>query len=127
MPPPTEAGGYHPRFDSPAVGGDKLGFRVRSSMSLRASSWTAAAAALAVSDVDPDDDDAAEGGAAKDRKAKAPKPIVIQRHQFRRDTEGYLREVRSQVNVFDVATKSSVAVTSGPYDDADAAWSPDGK
>src|SRR4051812_47253394 len=263
MPPPREAGGYHPPFDSLAARGDKLGFRVRSSMSLRPSSWTAAAAALAasllassagaqprllrpddifalqdvsdpevspegkwvaytvtrldakedasdadiymaplaggpalrltaspkaersprwspdgrwlaflsgregkktqvwlmsreggeavrltdykasvsslawspdstrlalvVSDVDPDDDDVADGDAAKDRKAKAPKPIVIHRLQFKRDTEGYLREVRSHVNVFDVATKSSVAVTSGPYDDADAAWSPDGK
>jgi dipeptidyl aminopeptidase/acylaminoacyl peptidase len=89
--------------------------------------------ALIVSDVDPDDDeaddDAAEASKEKDKnkKAKAPKPIVLHRLQFKRDTEGYLREVRSHVNVFDVATKSSVAVTAGPYDDSDLAWSPDGK
>jgi Tol biopolymer transport system component len=85
--------------------------------------------ALILSDVDPDDPDEAaddEAGASKDRKPKAPKPIVLHRLQFKRDTEGYLREVRSHVTVFDVAGKSSFAVTSGPYDDSDPAWSPDG-
>src|SRR5450432_4273261 len=85
--------------------------------------------ALIVSDVDPDDDEADDDApdASKDKKAKAPKPIVLHRLQFKRDTEGYLREVRSHVNVFDVATKASFAVTAGPYDDSDLAWSPDGK
>jgi dipeptidyl aminopeptidase/acylaminoacyl peptidase len=87
--------------------------------------------ALVVSDVDPDDPDAEsdDGDAAgKDKKKdKAPKPIVVRRLQFKRDNEGYLRDIRSHVHVFDVASKSSFAVTSGSYDDADAAWSPDGK
>lgn len=89
--------------------------------------------ALIVSDVDPDDDDADDDDAAakpkdKDKKAsKAPKPIVIRRLQFKRDTEGYLREVRSHLHVFDVGAKTSFAVTSGSYDDADPAWSPDGR
>jgi len=91
-----------------------------------------------VSDVDPDDPDvddddagaasaAATGAGEKEKKPKAPKPIVIHRLQFKRDTEGYLREVRSHVDVFDVSAKTSFAVTSGPYDDEDVAWSPDGK
>ena len=89
--------------------------------------------ALIVSDVDPDDPDAGEDedatGAdnADKKKDKAPKPIVVRRLQFKRDNEGYLRDIRSHVHVFDVASKSSFAVTSGPYDDADAAWSPDGR
>ena len=89
--------------------------------------------ALIVSDVDPDDPDAGEdedaAGAdnADKKKDKAPKPIVVRRLQFKRDNEGYLRDIRSHVHVFDVASKSSFAVTSGPYDDADAAWSPDGR
>jgi dipeptidyl aminopeptidase/acylaminoacyl peptidase len=90
--------------------------------------------ALIVSDVDPDDpdleDDDEAAGADKARpreKKKTPPPIVVRRLQFKRDYEGYLREIRSHVHVFDVASKASFAATSGPYDDADPAWSPDGK
>ena len=86
--------------------------------------------ALIVSDVDPDDpdtDDGEDAAGADKKKPKAPKPIVVRRLQFKRDTEGYLRDLRSHVHVFDVATKASFAVTSGSYDDADAAWSPDGR
>ncbi|HZF12824.1 MAG TPA: S9 family peptidase [Thermoanaerobaculia bacterium] len=87
--------------------------------------------ALVVADVDPDDPDLAEE-AGKDKKekkdepAKTPKPIVIQRRQFKRDTEGYLRELRNHLYVFDVSTRVSEQVTAGPYDDSAPAWSPDG-
>ncbi len=86
--------------------------------------------ALVVSDVDPDDPDAEDDDAPakeKEKKPKTPKPIVIRRLQFKRDYEGYLREIRRHVQVFDVAAKTSFAVTSGPYDDVEPAWSPDGK
>ena len=82
--------------------------------------------ALVVSDADPDapdEDDEASGS----KKEKTPKPIVIRRLQFKRDGEGYLREVRKHVHVFDVEKKTSVQVTSGPFDDSDPAWSPDGR
>jgi dipeptidyl aminopeptidase/acylaminoacyl peptidase len=81
--------------------------------------------ALIVSDVDPDDP-GDEEDKPKDDAAKTPKPIVIHRLQFKRDREGYLRDLRSHLHVFDVATKKSVQVTSGPYDDGEPAWSPDG-
>jgi dipeptidyl aminopeptidase/acylaminoacyl peptidase len=83
--------------------------------------------ALVVSDVDPDDPDADGDDEKADAKKKAPKPIVIRRLQFKRDYEGYLREIRNHLHVFDVAAKSSFAVTSGAYDDDDPAWSPDGR
>jgi dipeptidyl aminopeptidase/acylaminoacyl peptidase len=94
--------------------------------------------ALVVEDVDPDDPDvapptpapAAPAAEAKDRKeepAKTPKPIVITRRQFKRDTEGYLRDVRNHLYVFDLATQASEQITSGPYDDDHPAWSPDGR
>ena len=84
--------------------------------------------ALTVGDVDPDehDDDKAEG-AGPGGAAKTPKPIVIHRLQFKRDGEGYLRELRQHLYVYDVEAKSSVQVTSGPYDDSAPAWSPDGR
>jgi dipeptidyl aminopeptidase/acylaminoacyl peptidase len=81
--------------------------------------------ALVASDLDPDDPD--EDDPASGSKKKTPKPIVIRRLQFKRDGEGYLREVRKHVHVFDVEKKTSVQVTSGPFDDSDPAWSPDGR
>ena len=85
--------------------------------------------ALVVSDVDPDDPEAQEEGEKKteEEKPKTPKPIVIRRLQFKRDGEGYLREIRNHVYVFDVKAKKGLQVTSGPYDDREPAWSPDGR
>jgi dipeptidyl aminopeptidase/acylaminoacyl peptidase len=84
--------------------------------------------ALIVGDVDPDDPNApGTDGKPKEGAAKTPKPIVIHRLQFKRDREGYLRELRSHLYVFDVATKKSEQITSGPYDDEEPAWSPDGR
>jgi dipeptidyl aminopeptidase/acylaminoacyl peptidase len=76
--------------------------------------------ALVMRDPDPDGPESGED-------PKAPKPLVITRLQFKRDGQGYLTDRRNHVYVFDVATRTSVQVTSGPYDDSDPAWSPDGK
>lgn len=87
--------------------------------------------ALVITDADPeggdDEDDAEEGEAKEDEKAKTPKPLVIRRLQFKQDYRGYLRELRRHIHVFDVAAKTSSQVSSGPYDDGEPAWSPDGK
>jgi dipeptidyl aminopeptidase/acylaminoacyl peptidase len=82
--------------------------------------------ALLVSDPDPEAVPEAEAEAASVKKTTA-KPIVLRRVQFKRDGEGYLRELRSHVHVFDVAKKSSFQLTSGPFDDAEPVWSPDGQ
>jgi dipeptidyl aminopeptidase/acylaminoacyl peptidase len=69
-----------------------------------------------------------ESTADTDKKAhKAPKPIVIDRYQFKADIEGYLTDAsRSQLSIFDVAEKKLEALTSDRrYDDQDATWSPD--
>jgi dipeptidyl aminopeptidase/acylaminoacyl peptidase len=72
-------------------------------------------------DAPPDDEDEKPAGERK----KTPPPIVIRRLQFKRDGEGYLRELRSHIHVFDVNGKTSMPVTTGPYDDGEPAWSPD--
>ena len=82
--------------------------------------------ALVVSDVDPDAEGEEDEKKDGDKK-KTAKPIVLRRLQFKRDKEGYLREVRKHVHVYDVGKKTSVQVTSGPFDDASPAWSPDGR
>src|SRR5437764_98929 len=86
--------------------------------------------ALVVSDVDPDEPPPGEDGkpdAKLPGAAKTPKPIVLHRLQFKRDREGYLRDLRSHLYVFDVAAKTAVQITSGSYDDGEPAWSPDGR
>jgi len=80
--------------------------------------------ALVVSDEDPDA--ASDSGGDKDQK-KTAKPIVVKRLQFMSDGEGYLSDLRSHIHVFDVATKKSFQLTSGPFDDSSPAWSPDGE
>ncbi len=86
--------------------------------------------ALVVGDVDPDDEDTEDeekAEAGKDGPPKTPKPIVLHRLQFKRDGEGYLRELRQHVYVFEVEAKKSTQITFGRYDDAEPAWSPDGR
>jgi dipeptidyl aminopeptidase/acylaminoacyl peptidase len=73
-------------------------------------------------------DEEAGGDAGKDTKVhKAPKPIVIDRYQFKQDIEGYLTDAsRSQISIFDVADKKLEPLTKDRrYDDQDPTWSPD--
>ncbi|MBK5256689.1 MAG: prolyl oligopeptidase family serine peptidase [Vicinamibacteria bacterium] len=80
---------------------------------------------LVASDPDPDQPDPKEEGAKSEEK-KTPPPIVTRRLQFMRDTEGFLREIRTHLYTFDVEKKASAQITFGPYDDSQPAWSPDG-
>ena len=87
--------------------------------------WSPDSTRLALVATDPDPDEA-EGDEAK-KEEKAPKPVVITRLQFKRDTIGYLDNLRDHVYVFDVAAKTAMQVTEGPYDDSSPVWSPDGQ
>lgn len=71
------------------------------------------------------DDDAGE---AHDSKAKAPKPIVIDRYHFKQDLEGYLTASSLQhLYLFDVESKKLEALTDERnFDESHPAWSPDG-
>ena len=44
---------------------------------------------------------------------KTPKPIVIDRYNFKRDVAGYLGTKRSHLSLFDVETKKTETLTSG--------------
>ncbi len=87
--------------------------------------WSPDSTRLAVvaSDPEPDDTPAARAGG----QARPPKPIVVTRLQFKRDGVGYLTDRRDHLYVFDVEKKTSVQITSGPYDDRFPVWSPDGR
>jgi dipeptidyl aminopeptidase/acylaminoacyl peptidase len=83
--------------------------------------------ALVVGDVDPDEPEEEKASGGEGGEEKAPKPIVLRRLQFLRDGEGFLRELRQHLYLFDVAAKKSAQLTSGPFDDQDPVWSPDGR
>jgi dipeptidyl aminopeptidase/acylaminoacyl peptidase len=85
--------------------------------------WSPDAARLALVVDDPDDD--TTGGDST--KAKAPKPIVLDRYHFKQDIQGYLGNTRSHLYLFDVAAKKLDTLTSGKYDENNPSWSPDGK
>jgi dipeptidyl aminopeptidase/acylaminoacyl peptidase len=71
-------------------------------------------------DPKPDDKDAAD-------KKKTPPPIVIDRFHFKQDVSGYLRNERTHLYLFDVATKKADVLTPGTlYDEESPVWSPDG-
>ncbi|HLO08415.1 MAG TPA: hypothetical protein VK198_17335, partial [Terriglobales bacterium] len=90
---------------------------------------------LMLQDPTPEDLDAAkekateksEGKEIKDKKAKAQRPWVVDRYQFKEDEIGYLERFRTHLYVFDIAGKSLTQVSSGDFDDEHPAWSPDGK
>jgi dipeptidyl aminopeptidase/acylaminoacyl peptidase len=76
---------------------------------------------------DKDKDKEADDKSAKENKPKAQKPWVIDRLQFKVDEVGYLDRRRTHLYIFHLAAKGLTQITSGDYDDADPAWSPDGK
>jgi dipeptidyl aminopeptidase/acylaminoacyl peptidase len=77
--------------------------------------------ALVVSDPDPD------AKAPGDSSTKAPKPIVLDRFQFKEDETGWLRELHDHLYLLDLSTRATTLLLPGAYDEAMPAWSPDGR
>jgi dipeptidyl aminopeptidase/acylaminoacyl peptidase len=57
---------------------------------------------------------------------KPPPPWVVTRRQFKRDYVGYLDRRRTHLYVLDLGSEETKQITSGDFDDAEPAWSPDG-
>ncbi len=55
-----------------------------------------------------------------------PKPIVIDRLQFKSDEEGYLRAERKHLFLLDASTGETAQLTNDAYDELQPTWSPDG-
>lgn len=82
---------------------------------------------LVVNDPDPADPDPDSDKDGKDGTPKTPRPLVINRYQFKADIRGYLRGERSHLYLFDVASRKTEKLTDGRSDEEAAAWSPDGR
>lgn len=57
---------------------------------------------------------------------KKPKPIVIDRYQFKQDMDGYLGKKRQRLVLLDLASGKSRRLTNGDFDEYFPSWSPDG-
>jgi len=86
--------------------------------------WSPNGKQIALIVLDPDPDQSKDD--AKDDDDKPPKPIVINRFQFKRDIDGYLRTQRQRLMLLDVATGAIQRLTTGDFDDYFPAFSPDG-
>lgn len=84
--------------------------------------WSPDGRRLVVVSQDPEPGSDAKDSAA----AKPPKPIVIDRYQFKRDRDGYLDRRRNHLYLVEVAGGKAEQLTSGDFDDATPRWSPDG-
>lgn len=60
-------------------------------------------------------------------KTKIRTPYVMDRHQFKADTKGYLDRRRAHLYVLDVEKKTLDTLTKGEYDESTPVWSPDGR
>jgi len=84
--------------------------------------WSPDSRRLVIVSRDPDEQTKNdEDGASKDK----PKPIVIDRYQFKEDYVGYLGNRYRRLYLFDLATAQVVALTPGPYDSTQPVWGPD--
>jgi len=67
-----------------------------------------------------------EEGEKEGKGAETPKPIVIDRYQFKQDREGYLTRRYERLYLFDIEEGTAELLTPGDFDSTDPAWSPDG-
>ena len=60
------------------------------------------------------------------KEEKQPKPIVIDRYQFKQDMDGYLGKKRQRLVLLDLASGNPRRLTTGDYHEYLPSWSPDG-
>lgn len=85
--------------------------------------WSPDSSRLVLVAKDPEESEA-DKEAAKERKHDTPKPIVVDRYQFKQDRVGYLDDRRTRLYVFDIEKKEAMLLTPGPYDNSEPVWGP---
>jgi len=85
--------------------------------------WSPDGRHLAYVATDPTPDDTLQDSSKRGR----PRPIVIDRLQFKKDYVGYLDHRRSHIYIADLEGGAPRQLTVGDVDDALPAWSPDGR
>ena len=85
--------------------------------------WSPDSSRLVLVSMDPEDDpeEADEDKPSHD----TPKPVVIDRYQFKQDRIGYLVDRYTRLYVFDIENREATLLTPGPYNSGQPAWGPD--
>lgn len=82
--------------------------------------WAPDGARLVLVVQDPEPDTAAADS------TRRPRPIVVDRFQFKQDEEGYLEHRRQHLYLFDLARRHGELLTPGDHDELLPSFSPDG-
>ncbi|MCH8137335.1 MAG: S9 family peptidase, partial [Proteobacteria bacterium] len=89
--------------------------------------WSPDSTRLVLVARDPEEQ-SAENGSDDEEGAKqthdTPKPIVIDRYQFKSDGEGYRGNRYQRLYLFDVAKRETSLLTDGAYDSTQPVWGP---
>ena len=101
--------------------------------------WSPDSTRLALLSRDPEENEGDDEGAAAEsesangdtaknsaRSHDTPKPIVIDRYQFKQDRLDYLGDRYQRLYVFDLESREASLLTPGPYDSTQPAWGPVG-
>jgi dipeptidyl aminopeptidase/acylaminoacyl peptidase len=87
--------------------------------------WSPDSTRMVLVSRDPEESEEEDEGKTKEHDT--PKPIVIDRYQFKQDRLGYLGDRYQRLYIFDLETKEATLLTPGPYDSQNPAWSPGGE
>jgi dipeptidyl aminopeptidase/acylaminoacyl peptidase len=87
--------------------------------------WSPEGKRLALIASDPDPDSAVTSSDSS--RQTTPRPIVIDRFQFKEDETGYLHTRRDHLYLFDLARRKAELLTPGDYNEQAPSWSPDGR
>jgi dipeptidyl aminopeptidase/acylaminoacyl peptidase len=86
--------------------------------------WSPDSTRMVLVSRDPEESEKEDEDTTKEHDT--PKPIVIDRYQFKQDRLGYLGDRYQRLYVFDLKTKEATLLTPRPYDSVQPAWGPDG-
>jgi dipeptidyl aminopeptidase/acylaminoacyl peptidase len=87
--------------------------------------WSPDGKRLALIAHDPDPDSTATS--ADTARRATPRPIVLNRFQFKKDETGYLDERRDHLYLLELSSRKAELLTPGEYMEQAPAWSPDGR
>ena len=101
--------------------------------------WSSDSTRLVLVSRDPEEKEGENEGAAEESESAnednakkntkshdTPKPIVIDRYQFKQDGLDYLGDRYQRLYLFDLDTREESLLTPGPYDSVQPAWGPGG-
>jgi dipeptidyl aminopeptidase/acylaminoacyl peptidase len=90
--------------------------------------WSPDSTRLVLVSMDPEEDASEKNGGGEGDKPShdTPKPIVIDRYQFKQDRIGYLGNRYQRLYVFDIEAREATLLTPGSYNSVQPAWGPGG-